>query len=64
MTEARPPRAELLGKAGAGASLRAVAEAVLRLLMEADAEGPIGAGRHARTAQRRTYRRYHDACLC
>ena len=33
MPEARPPLAELLGKAGAGDPLRAVAEAVLQLPM-------------------------------
>jgi hypothetical protein len=64
MTEARLPLAELLEKAGDGDFLRAVAEAVLQLLMEADVEGLIGAARHERTAERQTYRRYHDACLC
>jgi transposase-like protein len=44
MTEDRLPLAELLQKAGEGDFLRSVAEAVLQLLMEADAEGLIGAG--------------------
>ncbi len=44
MTEERLPLAELLAKAGDGDFLRSVAEAVLQLLMEADAEGLIGAG--------------------
>ena len=40
--------------------LRAVAEAVLQLLMEADVEGLIGAGRYERGGERTTWRRYHD----
>ena len=39
MTEDRLPLTELLQKAGEGDFLRAVAEAVLQLLMEADVEG-------------------------
>ena len=46
MTEERLPLNELLQKAGDGDFLRAVAESVLQLLMEADVEGLIGAGRH------------------
>ena len=46
MTEDRLPLMELLQKAGEGDFLRSVAEAVLQLLMETDAEGLIGAGRH------------------
>ena len=45
MTEERLVLAELLEKAGEGDFLRAVAEAVLQLLMETDVEGLIGAGR-------------------
>jgi hypothetical protein len=60
MTEDRLPLAELLQKAGDGDFLRSVAEAVLQLLMEADAEGLIGAGRHERSPERLNYRRYHD----
>jgi putative transposase len=56
MTEERLPLAELLAKAGDGDFLRNVAEAVLQMLMEADVEGLIGAGRHERTGERLTYR--------
>jgi putative transposase len=56
MTEDRLPLTELLQKAGDGDFLRAVAEAVLQLLMEADVEGLIGAARHERTAERLNYR--------
>src|ERR671932_2572285 len=64
MTDDRLPLAELLEKAGDGDFLRAVAEAVLQLLMEADVEGLIGAARHERTAERQTYRNgYRDRAL-
>ncbi|HEX2142800.1 MAG TPA: IS256 family transposase [Candidatus Limnocylindria bacterium] len=64
MTEERLPLVELLQKAGDGDFLRAVAEAVLQILMEADVEGLIGAGRHERTAERQTYRNgYRDRAL-
>ena len=56
MTEARLPLAELLEKAGETDFLRAVAEAVLQLLMESDVEGLIGAGRYERSAERLNYR--------
>jgi putative transposase len=56
MTEDRLPLAELLQKAGDGDFLRAVAEAVLQLLMESDVEGLIGAGRYERSAERSNYR--------
>ena len=56
MTEDRLPLAELLQKAGDADFLRAVAEAVLQLLMETDVEGLIGAGRHERTVERLNYR--------
>src|SRR5918912_4014485 len=59
MTEARLPLAELLEKAGEAVFLRAVAEAVLQSLMEADVAGLIGAARHERTAERQTYRNGH-----
>jgi transposase-like protein len=52
MTEERLPLAELLAKAGDGDFLRGVAEVVLRMLMEADAEGLIGAGRYERQGDR------------
>jgi len=64
MTEARLPLAELLEKAGEGDFLRSVAGAVLQLLVEADVDGLIGAARHERTAERRTYRNgYRDRAL-
>ena len=56
MTEDRPPLAELLQKAGEGDFLRAVAEAVLQLPMEADVEGLVGAGRHERSPERLNWR--------
>ena len=52
MTDDRLPLVELVQKAGDGDFLRAVAEAVLQLLMEADVEGLIGAGRHERSPER------------
>jgi putative transposase len=56
MTEDRLPLTELLQKAGEGDFLRAVAEAVLQLLMEADVEGVVGAGRHERSPERLNWR--------
>jgi hypothetical protein len=41
---------------GDGDFLRSVAEAVLQLLMEADVEGLIGAGRHERSPERLNHR--------
>jgi hypothetical protein len=49
MTDDRMALTELLQKSGDGDFLRSVAEAVLQILMEADVEGLIGAGRHERT---------------
>jgi putative transposase len=64
MTEDRLPLAELLQKAGDGDFLRAVAEAVLQILMESDVEGLIGAGRHERSPERLNYRNgYRDRML-
>ena len=64
MTEERLPLAELLAKSGDADFLRAVAEAVLQLLMEADVEGLIGAARHERTAERLNYRNgFRDRAL-
>jgi putative transposase len=56
MTDDRMPLADLLQKSGDGDFLRSVAEAVLQMLMEADVEGVIGAGRHERSAERLTWR--------
>jgi len=64
MTEERMALVELLQKSGDGDFLRAVAEAVLQILMEADVEGLIGAGRHERSADRLNYRNgYRDRSL-
>src|SRR5438270_13618709 len=64
MTEERMALAELLQKSGDGDFLRTVAEAVLQILMEADVEGLIGAGRHERSADRLNYRNgYRDRRL-
>src|ERR1700692_2014981 len=64
MTEDRLPLNELLQKAGDGDFLRAVAESVLQLLMEADVEGLIGAGRHERASDRLNWRNgYRDRTL-
>ena len=50
MTDDRLPLAELLAKSGDPDFLRAVAESVLQLIMEADVDGVIGAGRFERSA--------------
>ena len=64
MTEDRLPLAELMQKAGDDDFLRNVAEAVVQLLMEADVEGLIGAGRHERSGERTTHRNgYRDRTL-
>ena len=64
MTATRLALAELMEKAGDGDFLRAVAEAVLQILMESDVEGLIGAGRHERSADRLNYRNgYRDRTL-
>src|SRR5256714_1951345 len=64
MTEDRMGLVELLQKSGDGDFLRTVAEAVLQILMEADVEGLIGAGRHERTGDRLNYRNgYRDRSL-
>ena len=56
MTKTNMDLFELLAKHEQGDFLRAVAEAVLKLIMEADAEGLIGAGKHERADQRTTWR--------
>src|SRR5947209_4430565 len=56
MTDERMALVELLQKSGDSDFLRAVAEAVLQILMEADVEGLIGASRHERSAERLNYR--------
>ncbi len=56
MAEERLALTELLEKAGDGDFLRSVAEAVLQLLMEADVDGLVGAGRYERSGERTTWR--------
>ncbi len=64
MTSDTLPLAELMQKAGGEDFLRAMAEAVVQLLMEADVEGLIGAGRHERSGERTTYRNgFRDRAL-
>jgi hypothetical protein len=64
MPEDRLPLADLLAKAGDGAFLRSVAQAVLHMLMEADVEDLIGAGRHERSGERLNYQNgFHDLTL-
>jgi transposase-like protein len=64
MTKTTMNLAELLEKHDDGDFLRAVAEAVLQLIMETDVEGVIGAGRHERAEGRTTYRNgYRDRSL-
>src|SRR5215831_9169448 len=52
MTDERMALVDLLQKSGDGDFLRSVSQAVLQLLMEADVEGLIGAGRHERNGYR------------
>jgi transposase-like protein len=50
-----------VGETGEADFLRAIAEAVLQLLMEADIEGLIGAGHYERSGERTTWRNgYRD----
>jgi putative transposase len=56
MAEERLALIELLEKVGEGDFLRTVAEAVVQLLMDADVEGLIGAGRYERNGERCTWR--------
>jgi transposase-like protein len=55
---------EALQKADDGNFLRSLAETVLQILMEADVEGMIGAGRYERSGERSTWRNgYRDRTL-
>jgi putative transposase len=64
MTDDRIPLAELMTKSGDGDFLRTVAESVLQIIMEADVDGLIGAGRHERSGERSTWRNgYRDRTL-
>ena len=53
MTKTNMDLSELLQKHDQGDLLRSLAEAVLQLIMEADVDGLIGAGRHERSASAR-----------
>ena len=64
MTDDRLPLAELAAKSGDPDFLRAIAENVLQLIMEADVDGLIGAGRYERGEARQTWRNgYRDRTL-
>ena len=64
MTKTNMDLSELLAKQDGGDFLRTVAEAVLQLIMEADVEGLIGAGKHERADQRTTWRNgYRERAL-
>src|SRR3954470_14297015 len=56
MTDDRVALIEAFQKADDGNFLRSLAETVLQILMEADVEGLIGAGRYERSGERSTYR--------
>ena len=64
MTEDRLLIEELAAKGGQPDFLRTIAENVLQLIMEADVDGLIGAGRHERSGERATWRNgYRDRSL-
>ena len=64
MTDDRLPLAELMAKTGDGDFLRTIAESVLQIIMEADVDGLVGAGRHERSGERTTWRNgYRDRSL-
>jgi hypothetical protein len=64
MTDASLLIEELAAKSGDGDFLRAIAESVMQLIMEADVDGLIGAGRHERSGERATWRNgYRDRSL-
>ena len=52
MTKTNMDLSELLAKHDQGDFLRTIAETVLQMIMEADVEGLIGAGRHERSGER------------
>ena len=64
MTKTTIDIVELLQKHDQSDFLRTIAESVLQLLMEADVDGLIGAGRHERAENRTTWRNgYRDRSL-
>ena len=56
MTDDRMALIEAMQKADDGNFLRSLAEAVLQIIMDADVEGLVGAGRYERSAERTTWR--------
>lgn len=56
MTTTSMDLSELLAKHDQGELLRSIAEAVLQLIMEADVDGLLGAGRHERSGERTIWR--------
>ena len=56
MSDDKIPLAELMAKADEGNFLRSVAENLLQILMESDAEGMTGAALYERSGERATYR--------
>lgn len=64
MTKTNMDLSELMAKHDQGDLLRTIAEAVLQLIMEADVDGLIGAGRHERSGERTTWRNgYRERAL-
>jgi hypothetical protein len=64
MTDDRMALIEALQRADDGNFLRSLAATVLQVLMEADVEGVIGAGRYERSGDRSTWRNgYRDRTL-
>ncbi|MET3415067.1 transposase-like protein [Methylobacterium sp. 1030] len=59
MTDDRVALIEALQKADDGNFLRSIVETVLQILIEADVDGLIGAGRYERSGERSTYRNGH-----
>ena len=64
MTKTNMDLSELLAKHDQGDFLRTITKAVLQLIMEADVEGLIGAGRHERSGERTAWRNgYRERAL-
>ena len=64
MTKTTMDLSELLAKHDQGDLLRSIAEADLQLIMEADVDDLIGAGRHERSGDRTTWRNgYRERAL-
>jgi len=64
MTTSNMDLSELLARHDQGDFMRTLAEQVLQLIIEADVEGLIGAGRHERSADRATWRNgYRERAL-